>query len=202
MSILYFNERRQSMQGSQPARQFNGQEILMVAEAANASEELVNNYYKLSSSQWLKNRYDIQTAKDLDHHELLDGPFAQVVKYEGRQNNISLGSSSFSFYKVCIQDKAVLSTVAEKMLRLEPFLLYILTHELVHVVRFSKFKQRYENKNEIDVTLEEEHKVHVLTHLILKQVSISGLKQVFEFYKDWLQNSHDGDPLKNLEKLS
>ena len=173
----------------QGLKRFNTEELSKVDGAVKASEELVNNYFKMSSGQWLKNRYDIKTAKDLALHECIDGPFAQVIKYEGRKKDVSLGSSSFSLYKVCLQDNAILAMVLKNDdLFLEPFLLYILTHELVHIVRFSKFKQRYENKNEVDVTLDEERKVHVLTHTILKSVSVPGLSKVCEFYKDWLKN--------------
>ncbi|MBT3177154.1 MAG: hypothetical protein HOG03_05750 [Desulfobacula sp.] len=173
----------------QGLKRFNTEELSKVDGAVKASEELVNNYFKMSSGQWLKNRYDIKTAKDLALHECIDGPFAQVIKYEGRKKDVSLGSSSFSLYKVCLQDNAILAMVLKNDdLFLEPFLLYILTHELIHIVRFSKFKQRYENKNEVDVTLDEERKVHVLTHTILKSVSVPGLSKVCEFYKDWLKN--------------
>jgi len=173
----------------QSQRPFNTEELLKVDGAVKVSEELVNNHFKMSSGQWLKNRYDIKTAKDLAPHECVDGPFAQVIKYEGRKKDVSLGSSSFSLYKVCLQDNAILKMVSkDDDLLLEPFLLYILTHELVHVVRFSKFKQRYENRNEAYVTLDEERKVHVLTHTILRPVSVPGLSKVFEFYKDWLPN--------------
>jgi hypothetical protein len=166
---------------------FNSQELLKVDEAVKVSEELINNYFKMSSGQWLKNRYDIKTAKDLAGHENVEGPFAQVIKYEGRKKDAPLSSSSFSFYKVCLQDCAILSTVSKTdSLFLEPFLLYILTHELIHVVRFLKFKQRYENRNEADVTLDEERRVHLLTHKILQPVPILKLRQVFEFYKDWI----------------
>jgi len=166
---------------------FTDKELLIVDQAVKISEELINNYFKMSSGQWLKNRYDIKTAKDLDDHEYIDGPFAQVVKYEGRKKDVFLGSSSFSFYKVCLQDYAILSAVLETDdLLLEPFLLYILTHELIHIVRFLKFKQRYENRNEADVTLDEERRVHFLTHEILKSVPILKLNQVFDFYKDWI----------------
>ena len=175
----------------QKRRHFDQKSLLKVDEAVKVSEELVNNYFKISSSHWLKNRVDIKTAKDLAAHEMVDGPFAQVIKYEGRKRDAPLGSSSFSLYTVCLQDDAICSIVEKKNLMLAPFLLYVLTHELVHVVRFSKFKQRYENKNESDVTLEEEHKVHELTHRILKPVSVPGLKQVFEFYRDWFISSSD-----------
>jgi len=172
---------------------FNNQELLKVDEAVKVSEELINNYFKMSSGQWLKNRYDIKTAKDLVGHEYIDGPFAQVIKYEGRKKDVPLGSSSFSFYKVCLQDDAILSAVSNTYgLSLEPFLLYILTHELVHVVRFLKFKQRYENSNEADVTLDEERIVHSLTHEILRSIPILRLNQVFEFYKDWIPVKESG----------
>lgn len=167
-------------------RYFNSEELLKVDEAGKVSEELVNNYFKMSSGKWLKNRYDIRTARDLEPHEHVDGPVAQVVKYEARKKDVPLGSSSFSLYRVCLQDQAILSITRNRNILLQPFLLYILSHELIHVVRFSKFKQRYENRNESEVTLDEEHRVHCLTHAILKNVSIAGLEQVFDFYKDWL----------------
>ncbi len=170
----------------QAIRQFSELELLTVDEAAKVSEELVNNYFKMSSGRWLKNRYDIKTAKDLAFHEQVYGPVAQVIKYEARKKEVPLGSSSFNLYKVCVQDDAVLSTVEGKGdMSLDSFLVYVITHELVHVVRFSKYQQRYENKNEADVTMDEEKKVHLLTHSILNSTSISGIGKVFEFYKDW-----------------
>lgn len=183
-------------------RWFNTEELLRVDEAVKVSEELVNNYFKMSSGQWLKNRYDIKTTKDLARHEHIDGPFAQVIKYEGRKKDIPLGSSSFSLYKVCLQDESILSAIKKKNLLLDPFLLYVVTHELIHVVRFLKFKQRYENKNESDVTLDEERTVHRFTHTILKPISVPGLKQVFDFYKDWLVVPGSAISTKNLDKLS
>jgi hypothetical protein len=165
---------------------FNKLELEKVDRAVLRAEELVNNFFKMSSGQWLKNRYDIKTFKDLASHELISGPFAQVVKYEGRKKDVPLGSSSFSLYTVCLQDPAILFVVKEnKNLLLDPFLIYILTHELVHVVRFSKFVHRYENIAEADLTMAEERKVHNLTYKILHRISIPGLSDVFGFYGEW-----------------
>jgi len=168
------------------ARFFNAGELEQVATAALRAEEMVYNYFKLSSSQWLKNRYDIRTARDLAAHERVEGPFAQVLKYEGRRRDHSLGSSAFSLYHVCIQDPAIISLVAEtSKIGLDPFLLYVLVHELVHVVRFARFEHRYENACEAEVTLEEEKKVHGITHDIIAPQTVSGMSQVFEFYAQW-----------------
>ena len=169
---------------------FTQKELLKVDEAAKIAEDLVNNYFKMSSTQWLKNRYDIKTAKGLDLHEQVEGPFAQVIKYEARKNTALLGSSLYTLYKVCLQDHAILCVIENHKLPLKPFLLYILTHELVHIVRFSKYKQRYENKNEADMSLNEERRVHRLTHEILKPFPFEGLGEVFDFYEEWRQEKY------------
>lgn len=170
----------------QKPRFFNYKQLSLVDDAGHASEELVNNYFKMSSSKWLKNRYDIKTLKDLAPHERVKGPVAQVIKYEVKPRDMSLGSTSYTLYKVCLQDDAIIETINRAAdMRLEPFLMYILTHELVHVVRFSKYEHRYENKNESDVPLREERKVHSLTFKILESVPVPGLPKVFEFYNDW-----------------
>ncbi len=166
---------------------FNTAQLEQVAQGVVRAEELVSNYFKLSSSQWLKNRYDVKTAASLSPHERVEGPFAQVLKYEGHKQNAALRSSSFSLYHVCLQDPAILSVVLNHpKIHLDPFLMYILVHELVHVVRFSRFEHRYENTSEADVTLEEEKKVHGVTYEILANIPVFGMSEVFEFYREWL----------------
>jgi hypothetical protein len=167
-------------------RFFNESELETVDRAALICEDLVNSHYKLSSGQWLKNRYDIKTARDLAPHEQVAGPFAQVVKYEGQKTEVPLGSSRFSLYTVCLQDPAILSAVAaHQKVMLFPFLLYVLVHELVHVVRFLQFSHRYEHASEASVTLAEERMVHRLTYGILRPVSVDGLDQIFDFFEQW-----------------
>ncbi len=174
----------------QEYRYFNAQALERVDHAVLMAEELVNDFFKLSAGHWLKNRYDIKTARDLAFHERVCGPFAQVIKYEGRQKDVPLGSSSVSLYKVCLQDPAILSVVEKnKALLLDPFLLYILTHELVHVARFLRFEHRYENVGEADLTMAEERKVHHLTHTILHGLSVPGLSEVLIFYGKWREGT-------------
>ncbi len=165
---------------------FNVEELETVDLAVLRAEELVNNYFKLSPTFWLKNRYDIKTAVGLSPQECIGGVFAQVLKYEGRRGGGSLGSSSFSLYNICLQDPAVLGVVSENQgIHLAPFLLYVLIHELVHVVRFSRFEHRYENGSEADVTFEEEKKVHGLTYKIVAPSNVSGLAGIIDFFKEW-----------------
>jgi len=120
-------------------------------------------------------------------HEKVQGPYAQVLKYEGRKKEAPLGSSSYSLYHVCLQDPAILGLVGvNPLIRLAPFLLYIVVHELVHVVRFLRFEQRYETGAEADLSMEEERKVHGLTREIVVPVRMTGLSEVVEFYGQWV----------------
>lgn len=165
---------------------FSNAQLQVVQDATQVCEEMVSDHYKMSSSQWLRSRYDIRTWEDLEPHERVTGPFAQVVGYLGRKKDAVLGSSSYDFYRICLQDPAILKTVVTKSgLDLFPFLLYIVVHELVHIVRFTRFQQAYGAASEAECAFQEECVVHGITREILKGVSIRGVPQVLEYYIDW-----------------
>jgi hypothetical protein len=163
---------------------FATEQIKIVNNAVAAAEELVSNYYKMSASQWLGPRYDVKTLAELNPAEIIDGPFAQIIRYKGRRKNTTLGSATYDFYKICLQDHTIQSTLeASPGIELFPFSLYIITHELIHIVRFSKFLQNFEASDR--ERMAEEKRVHQRTHEILKPVQIAGLRKVLEFYNDW-----------------
>lgn len=159
------------------------------------AEELVSNFYKMSASQWTAACvYDVKTLVDLSPEEIVHGPFAQIIRYKGRRKDLSLGSSTFDFYKICLQDHAILSVLKESShIHLFPFILYIVTHELIHIVRFSKFQQNFEASPE-EKRVEEAH-VHEISHRILFQVHVRGMKNVLKFYEKWRM------PIDDLRKI-
>jgi len=163
---------------------FGSDQIISINNAAAMAEELVSNYYKMSASQWLGPRYDVKTLAELASAEIIHGPFAQIIRYKGRRKNTSLGSASYDFYKICLQDHTIQSTLEMAPgIELFPFALYILTHELIHIVRFSKFLQSFEASDR--ERMAEEKRVHLRTHELLKPVQVTGLANVLEFYNDW-----------------
>ena len=166
------------------AKGFGPAELKVVNNAVAMAEELVSNHYKMSASQWLGPRYDVKTLAELRPEEIVDGPFAQIIRYKGRRKNTWLGSATYDFYKICLQDHTIQSTLkASKGIELFPFSLYIITHELIHIVRFSKFLQNFEASAQ--ERMDEEKRVHQRTHQILKPVQIAGLQNVLDFYNDW-----------------
>jgi len=166
-------------------KRFGPEQIQIVNNAVAMAEELVSNYYKMSASQWLGPRYDVKTLAELNPEEIIHGPFAQIIRYKGRRKNTSLGSATYDFYKICLQDHTIQSTL-EKMQTIElfPFALYIITHELIHIVRFGSFQQNFEASDR--ERMAEEKRVHRRTHEILKPVQVNGLMNVLDFYIDWV----------------
>jgi hypothetical protein len=83
------------------------------------------------------------------------------------------------------------TTAALPALKLYPFILYIVVHELIHVVRFSKFLQNFDATP--DEKLEEEWRVHEETRQILNPLQMDGLADVLVYYQKWRQ------PLEKLQ---
>ena len=163
---------------------FGSNQLKIVNNAVAMAEELVSNNYKMSASQWLGPRYDVKTLAELKPEEIIDGPFAQIIRYKGQRKNTSLGSATYDFYKICLQDHTIRSTLEQtREIKLFPFSLYIIVHELIHIVRFSKFLQSFDASAE--ERMAEEKRVHQRTHDILQPVQINGLNNVLEFYNDW-----------------
>mgnify|MGYP006974901642 CR=1 FL=1 len=99
-----------------------------------------------TASHWRRARYDILTLEGLEDEEISSHALALVAKYHGCHRDRVLKSAFFDFYRICVQDHNILKALDTCLdLSLLPLLLYIITHELVHVVRFSQFlAYRYE----------------------------------------------------------
>ncbi len=178
------HQRRRPQQGvrrSDPIERFSPAQIRIVSDSTAMAEELVSNRYKMSASQWLRPRYDIRTAADLTATEIVDGPLAQIIRYSGQLGASPLGSAAFDFYKICLQDHAILPALRRfPRPALLPFVLYIMVHELVHIVRFGQFLQCFEaSAAEADA---EERRVHHKTGEILAGLRLEGLPAVLRFY--------------------
>jgi hypothetical protein len=153
----------------------------LLREAAVIAEEVTSDYFKLSPAHWRRARYDILTLEGLRLEEISPHAHALVAKYHGCPANTSLQSAWFDFYRVCLQDHNILKTLeASPELSLFPLLLYIVTHELVHVVRFSQFLVLFEASEEEKAR--EEVRVHRLTQNILQPWNFLDLPPVIRYY--------------------
>ncbi|MFH1984050.1 MAG: hypothetical protein ABIL58_19595 [Pseudomonadota bacterium] len=173
---------------------FAPEQVKAVNHAVTMAEEIVSNAYKMSTSQWLRRRYDVRTLVDLKAAEIENGPFAQVVRYKGQRPDTSLGSNAYDHYRICLQDHAILDVLKRcKELHLLPFVLYIVTHELIHIIRFSQFLQFFDASPE--ETLDEEHRVHRETHRLLFPIQLDGLDSAMKFFEKWHNRPIEARPV-------
>ena len=106
----------------------------------------------------------------------------------------SLESDTYDFYKICLQDHTIRTVlVSRPNITLMPLGLYIIAHELIHIVRFSKFIQNFDASS--DEKMAEEHRVHALTHTILAPITMAGMAAVLNFYQQWRR------PVDELKEL-
>ena len=172
---------------------FSPHEIPIVTDSVAVAEELVSNHYKLSATQLLHLNYDVKTLIDLSENEIVDDHFAQIIRYAEKTKNDLPDAPVKDFYKVCLQDHSIINAMKKfKYLDLYAFAVYIVCHELIHIIRFRRFLQHFDVPSK--EKMNEEVCVHVKTHEILSKVNIKKLGPVLEFYKNWRL---DPEGLKN-----
>ncbi|MFO8112758.1 MAG: hypothetical protein R6T92_09655 [Desulfosalsimonadaceae bacterium] len=163
---------------------FDAPQMAAVNQAVGIAEELVSNFYKFSNSQMRQLNYDIKTASQLAPHEIVEDHFAQIVRYHAQKRDSLLETDAADFYLICLQDHAILDAVKRfSQLRLYPFMVYIVCHELIHVVRFRRFLQHFHVPT--DERQLEEIRVHHATREMLKKANIEAMEPVFAFYGKW-----------------
>lgn len=162
---------------------FEAEEIGLLARAIEMSEECISDYYKISTSEWKRYRYDIQSLKDLKDEEVTDIAFAQIRRYVRVPRERTRGSEPGDFFKICIQDHVIRRAVErDPHIGLFPLTAYVVIHELIHVVRFAKFVQRFDSTPAEQEA--EEKQVHAITYELLQKPRIKGLPEVLAAFKD------------------
>ena len=162
---------------------FRNEEIAILRHSIEISEDLISDSFKISTSEWKRYRYDIQSLKDLRDEEITDFAFAQVRRYARCPHERLRGSEHGDYFKICLQDHVIRRAIErDPHIQLFPLSIYIVTHELVHVIRFAKFLQRFESTETERET--EECRVHALTTRLLESFKIPGMREVLAAFKD------------------
>lgn len=162
-------------------QRFHGSEKPIIQEAVLIAEESTTDFFKLSNNQWRRSRYDILTLEALREEEISHHALAQLAKYTCCLPGRELKSAHYDLYRICLQDHNILSTLAKQTkLALLPLLIYVITHELVHIIRFSHFHQLFDAS--VEEKEQEEKRVHALTREILSPFKCQDLKEIALYY--------------------
>ena len=160
---------------------FNNQDLRIIGEALYIAEDVTGNFYRFSIAQWKKHRYDVKTLQSLTQNEISQNAFAMLNWCSRKVNDSDLKTNAHDFYFICLQDHMILNAITrDNNLGLLPILIYVFTHELIHIVRFCNFLQRANLSQSKRAT--EEKIVHKTTFEALKSVSIPTLDYVLDSY--------------------
>lgn len=143
---------------------------------------MAGHYYRFLRGRSKRDRYEVKTLAYLQEHEKDQHSFAQLCRYQ--IESAEPGQKGLYFYRICLQDNRILDAVARAnpFIRFTPLLLYIATHELIHVVRFEDGEMDFDARDEERVR--EEEKVHALTREILQPLICPELRLVYDCFSD------------------
>lgn len=164
---------------------FTKHELQAVERAHAEAAAMVTGFYVLAPREQERINYEVRTLNRLAPEEITDHAFAEVRCYDYSRRVGAELIARHDFYRICVQDHRILRALdgapAGERLLLEPMLLYIFTHELIHVVRFSQRMQRIDLAPELRP--QEEQSVEQTTRRILAPVADRPLRRVIETFE-------------------
>ena len=146
------------------SRRFSPPQRSLVFQALGEAEARTSGYYCIPPFRWDSLRYDLLTRVDHEWEPLPDPMLARV-----RCLQSTAKKSLFDFYRIELNDQTILAAAERENLlsNLYPFLVYILTHEMVHLVRLSSILENWtETLAPFDQS--EERRVHGISRRILR----------------------------------
>ncbi len=158
------------------AGRFSNPQRSLVYQALDEAEERIAGYYCIPPFRWEKLRYDLLTQQDHGWEPLPAPILARVRRLQRIKSN-----KSFDFYRIELHDESILAVAEREDLlnesRLYPFFVYILTHEMVHMVRLSTILDNSPDAHPLSEETEEE-RVQGISRRILE--GSSGCQQVLD----------------------
>ncbi len=161
---------------------FSQKDLSVLAAAVEQAEELVGEHFGVPCFGPDRYVYEVATLKDLTENERAEGVFAHLVFYVRKRPGPAHERRPHWFYRVCLQDDTILAAVrrAEGAFELFDLLLFVMTHELVHVVRFERFERHFDVLP--GARQEEERIVDSLTAAILGKLHRRQLQHICSLY--------------------
>lgn len=165
------------------ALEFKPDNLDTVSDALDIAEEATGDFFKFSSAQWKRHRYEVRTLSSWACEGAPESALAILTKGISPDDAVLPPSWRRDCYFICLREHRILEAVSrDSRLDLFPLLVYVLTHELVHIVRFSSFLQRFMAAGEDRE--KEERVVYDITHKILHKLPMPSLGYVLRSYRN------------------
>ncbi len=157
--------------------QFTDKQRQLAYRALEDAEARTSGYYCIPPFRWQRLHYDLLTRTDREWRPLPEGMLARTQRCELHTRR---RSGSPDFFRIELNDPGILLAARRERLRadLYPLLLYILTHEMVHLVRLSSILTDAE---QLGLPREsEEARVSQIARIILLASQTPGLDMVLQ----------------------
>lgn len=163
---------------SQPVarERFGARELAKLGRLITWAHDLAGEHYKMGLDEARRVPFEVRTLASLEEREIRESDvLADIARYEYREPQFG---RKRDLYRVNLQDHNILRRLGEQAdaVRFAPLLLYVLTHEIVHVIRFVKFLTPFHQDHA--ARSGEEERVHAITQSILSRFPLRGLKRV------------------------
>ncbi len=151
--------------------QFSQVQRELAIRAMDEAEDRTARYYCIPPFRWEKIPFDMLTRQDCEWEPLPDAVLARVQFLQRLERG---RGDLHAFYRIQLNDPGILTVAHRENLasNLYPFLVYILTHEMVHLVRLNTILGDPLVPPDFD-DLEEE-RVQRISHQILTRSSQFG----------------------------
>lgn len=155
----------------------------LIGRITEQAEELAGDYFQLAAFGPRRYLYEVATALEQRAEERAEDAFAQICRYVRSPPVPGERQRAARYYRVCLQDPRILEASARPGagFGLGTLLLYIMTHELIHIVRFEQFQHPFvTDPADRD---REEQRVHALTYDLLARREDPAMARLLAFYR-------------------
>lgn len=162
---------------------FNRAARALITRISLEAEERTGDYFRLPSFGPRRYVYEVSTAATHREGEEAPEAFAQICRYVRSPPVPGERQRAARYYRVCLQDGSILEAVRrpDVPFGLETLLRYIMTHELIHIVRFEQFQHPFlTDPGEKEA---EEQRVHGLTYDLLEHREDPAMASLLGFYR-------------------
>lgn len=156
---------------------FSREQRKLIVCATDEAQERTSRYYCIPPHHWQRLPYDLLTRQDHGWEPLPDEVLAGVHQVKAVT---PARASSYDFYRIQLNDPGILTAAHRERLSsdLYPFLVFIITHELVHLVRLSSILDDVSRLPHSPQA--EEERVQAISRQILSNTEYRSLEPVIE----------------------
>lgn len=169
---------------------FTRSDLAILGKAASVAELLTTQYFNLKEDEWKRHPYAVFTRKHVTSNLHEDAAFASVIRFGGRTDR-DHSQASGDNYGIVLQDPNILLALFRSWEHdLWSLGLFVLTHELIHIVRFRKFgADFFASADDHD---KEESLVHGITREMLS--GMTHMAHLLSLYQDNAALLRRGNP--------